>query len=99
MKAISAFFILCLTSTALFAAGDIAKGKAKAMMCAGCHGAAGISTIPMYPNLAGQKVQYLEKQLNDFKSGQRKNPMMSSMAAPLTSDDIANVAAYYSSLK
>jgi cytochrome c553 len=80
-------------------AGDAAAGKAKAATCAACHGAAGIAPIPMYPNLAGQKEAYLSKQLKDFKAGKRKDPVMSAMAAPLSDDDIANLAAYYASLK
>lgn len=80
-------------------AGDIAAGKAKAVMCAACHGAAGISAIPSYPNLAGQKEAYLAKQLKDFMSGKRKDPVMSGMAAALTSTDADNLAAYFASLK
>jgi len=80
-------------------AADIAAGKAKAAVCAACHGANGISAIPMYPNLAGQKAQYTMKQLKDFKSGARKDPVMAPMAMPLSDADIANVAAYYESLK
>jgi len=80
-------------------AGDIAAGKAKAATCGACHGAAGISAVPMYPNLAGQKEQYLVKQMKDFKSGARKDPVMGAMAMPLSDADIANLAAYYASLK
>jgi cytochrome c553 len=80
-------------------AGDAAAGKAKAGMCAACHGAAGISAIPMYPNLAGQKEAYLAKQLKDFKSGSRKDPVMGAMAMGLSDDDVANIAAYYANLK
>lgn len=80
-------------------AGDVAAGKAKAMVCASCHGANGISTIPQYPNLAGQKEQYLVKQLKDLQTGARTHPLMSSMAKSLTSADIENLAAYFSSLK
>ena len=80
-------------------AADINAGKAKAATCAACHGANGISAIPMYPNLAGQKEQYLVKQLKDFKSGTRKDPVMAPMSMPLSDADIANVAAYYASLK
>lgn len=80
-------------------AGDIAAGKAKAATCQACHGAEGISAVPMYPNLAGQKEAYLVKQLNDFKSGARKDPVMSAMAMPLSEEDIANISAYYASLK
>lgn len=79
-------------------AGDVEAGKAKAATCAGCHGAAGVSNSPMWPNLAGQKAGYLKKALGDFKSGARKDPMMSSMAAPLSDADIDNLAAYFSSL-
>ncbi|GLX78415.1 hypothetical protein tinsulaeT_17550 [Thalassotalea insulae] len=80
-------------------AGDIAAGKAKSGTCAACHGATGISAVPMYPNLAGQKEVYLSKQLKDFKSGARKDPVMGAMAMPLSDEDIANLAAYFASLK
>lgn len=87
------------TAANVAVAGDAAAGKAKSATCAGCHGAAGISAAPNFPNLAGQKEAYLVKQLKDFKSGARKDPMMAGMAAPLSDADIANLAAYYSSLK
>lgn len=80
-------------------AGDIAAGKAKAATCAACHGVAGISSVEAWPNLAGQKEAYLKKQLQDFKSGKRADPMMGNMAKPLSDTDIDNLAAYYSSLK
>ncbi len=80
-------------------AGDPAAGKSKSAMCAACHGAAGISAVPMYPNLAGQKEAYLAKQLKDFKSGSRKDPVMAPMAMALSDEDVANISAYYASLK
>jgi cytochrome c553 len=81
-------------------AADVAAGKAKAMMCAACHGPAGVSSNPMYPNLAGQKANYIVKQLKDFKSGARSNsPLMPPMAKSLSDSDMENVAAYFSSLK
>ena len=80
-------------------AGDAAAGKAKAATCAGCHGANGVSAVPMYPNLAGQKEQYLIKQLKDFRDGKRNDPIMAGMAKPLSDADIADLAAYYASLK
>ena len=86
-------------SVACSAGGDVAAGKAKAAMCMACHGAAGVSANPMWPNLAGQKEAYLAKQLKDFKSGARNDPMMAGMAKPLSDADIANLAAYYASLK
>lgn len=95
---------LAITATAALMAssafaGDVAAGKAKSMMCAACHGAEGVSAVPMYPNLAGQKEAYLVKQLKDFKSGARKDPVMAPMAMGLTDADIANLSAYYASLK
>ncbi len=83
---------------AAYAAGDAAAGKSKATSCAMCHGAAGISANDIWPNLAGQKPGYLTKQMKAFRDGDRKDPMMSPMAAPLSDDDIANLAAYFSSL-
>lgn len=80
-------------------AADPEAGKQKAVMCAACHGANGISPIPTYPNLAGQHAAYTEAQLKAFRDGTRKNPIMSPMAAALSDADIANLAAYYASLK
>jgi cytochrome c553 len=92
--------LAAMFSASSVSAGDAAAGQAKAKtICASCHGPDGISAIPNYPNLKGQKEAYLKKALNDYKSGARKDPTMSAMAAPLTDDDIANLAAYYSSLE
>ena len=81
------------------AAGDAAAGKVKAAVCAACHGATGVSANPLWPNLAGQKDQYIIKQLKAFKAGTRKDPLMSPQAALLSEQDIENVAAHFSSLK
>ncbi len=86
-------------------AGDAAAGKAKAALCAACHGPNGVSMQPIYPNLAGQKEAYLVKSLKGFKSsdksdpGYRGDPVMRPMAAVLNDADIGNIAAYYASLK
>ncbi|HHQ43059.1 MAG TPA: cytochrome c [Chromatiales bacterium] len=80
-------------------AGDAAAGKAKAVMCAGCHGSDGISLNPLWPNLAGQKEGYLIKQLRAFRDGTRKDPMMEPIAKNLSDEDIENLAAYFSGLK
>jgi cytochrome c553 len=82
----------------LLLAGDIEAGKARAGTCAACHGNKGISMIPMYPNLAGQKEQYLVLQLKAFRDGERKNMVMSPMAAGLSDNDIDNLSAYYANL-
>lgn len=79
------------------AAGDAAAGKAKSAVCSACHGADGNSPNPLWPNLAGQHAPYLVKQLKDFKSGARKDPVMSPMAMPLSETDMENLAAYYTS--
>ena len=97
-------FFFALMTTLIFAstsaiAGDAAAGKAKSAMCASCHGPAGISLSPLWPNLAGQKEQYLIKQIKAFRDGSRQDPMMAPMVAALSDTDIENLAAYYSSQK
>ena len=89
---------VAVATSGVAVAGDAAAGKAKSATCAGCHGPAGISSNPLWPNLAGQKEAYLVKQMKAFRDGTRADPMMAPMAKPLTDDDIANLAAYYSSL-
>lgn len=94
-------YLMCIAMLMLVSplqAQDIAAGKAKAMVCAACHGANGISIIPDYPNLAGQKVKYLEASIKAYRDGERKNPIMSPMASGLSDTDIANIAAYFASL-
>jgi len=80
-------------------AGDAAKGKEKAGVCAGCHAVDGNSVLAVTPKLAGQGEKYLVKQLNDFKSKERDNATMFTFANMLSEDDINNVAAYFSSQK
>lgn len=78
----------------------MADGKAlySSLGCAACHGAAGISASPIWPNLAGQKATYTVKQLKDFQSGVRKDPTMTAMAA-LTAGKEQAIADYLASLK
>jgi len=89
--------VLLMVTVAVHA-GDIIAGKARSASCAGCHGANGISAVPIYPNLAGQKEQYLVKQMKAFRDGQRTDPTMSAMAKPLSDADIDNLAAYYAGM-
>ncbi len=77
------------------AAGNAAAGQAKAAVCAGCHGPDGNSLADMWPKLAGQLPEYIDKQLHDFKAGRRANEQMSPMAKPLSDQDIQDVAAYF----
>lgn len=98
MISIRIALILALTFISASAlAGDIEAGKIKSAMCASCHGVNGISMSPLWPNLAGQKEQYLIKQIKAFRDGTRQDPMMAPMVAALSDADIENLAAYYAS--
>lgn len=78
--------------------GNPAAGKVRAMVCAACHGADGNGGAdPSIPKLAGQIPEYLVEQLEEFKAGKRKNPVMVGMAAGLSEQDMKDVAAFYSS--
>lgn len=77
-------------------AADVEAGKAKvATVCAACHGPGGVSVSDTIPNLAAQRAGYIESQLKALKDGTRKNPIMNAVAAQLSAEDIANVAAYF----
>ena len=84
----------CIATGAV--AADIEAGKRKAgEVCESCHGAGGNSTSQDFPRLGGQYPDYLAKALRDYKSGDRKNPIMAGFAKPLSKQDIDNLAAYY----
>ncbi len=88
--------LLTFAGVSVACAADIEAGKAKAAtVCAACHGALGVSVSDAIPNLAGQKARYIELQLNALKGGTRKNAIMNAIAAQLSSDDIANLAAHF----
>jgi len=78
--------------------GSAEAGKSKAVTCAACHGAEGISANPLWPNIAGQAAPYLVTQLKAFKDGARKNPLMTSQAMMLSEQDMADLAVYFESL-
>lgn len=80
------------------AAGDVAAGKAKAAVCAGCHGANGQGVAPN-PPLAGIAAEKFIEAIKDYKSGKRNNAVMKAIATPLSDQDLENIAAYYASLK
>jgi cytochrome c553 len=83
-------------------AGDIEAGKAKSAICAACHGPDGHAMIDGYPNLAGQNEKYMISSINAYKTKERSgglSMLMQAQASLLTDDDIANLAAYYASLK
>ena len=87
------------TSSILHAEDAIDAGKEKAAACASCHGDHGNSLVSTFPKLAQQHSSYLIKQLQAFKNGTRKNPMMSSIAMGLSYDDMADLGAYYAAQK
>ncbi|MFW5825532.1 MAG: c-type cytochrome [Marinobacter sp.] len=83
------------------AGGDPEAGKAKAAVCAACHGKDGIAKIPSYPRLAGQNEAYLVSSLKAYKNKQRsggQSAVMQGQATGLSEEDIENLAAYYASL-
>ena len=73
--------------------------KEKARSCFVCHGESGYSLSSVWPNLAGQKSDYLVKQLRDFKSGKRKDGMMNAIASGLSEKDMKDIANYFSKRK
>ncbi|HEY7885106.1 MAG TPA: cytochrome c [Cellvibrionaceae bacterium] len=75
----------------------MAEGAVKARVCMGCHGKQGVSRVASYPSIAGLDRDYLSKQLHDYRSGARENPMMNAMATSLSDEDIRLLALYFSS--
>ena len=88
----------CLLPAASAFSADPAAGQEKAATCAACHGAEGISADVNNPILAGQYESYLTHSLQSYRDGSRQNAIMNGMAAALTDEDIADLAAYFSSL-
>jgi cytochrome c553 len=95
----AAAVILMAACAAPAAAQDAVAGRAKAVACAVCHGQMGLSSAPDAPHLAGQPAMYVAAQLRAYRSGARKHEVMAVMAKPLTDDDIANLAAWFASIK
>ena len=92
---IASMISFALAGSAAVAAGYATAGKAKSASCAGCHGMDGNSMAPNFPKIAGQNEGYLVKQLQEFKSGKRVDATMNAMAAPLSEQDMADLAAYF----
>jgi cytochrome c553 len=101
VSAIISCLMLALATVALAAEGDPAAGKKKTSMCAGCHGIGGYKTVfpEVYhvPKLGGQHAAYIVKALQEYKAGNRSHPTMRAIAAGLTDQDMADLAAYYAS--
>ncbi len=99
--AVAGIFAFSAAIPGIATAADAEAGKAKAAVCAACHGQNGIAQIPTYPNLAGQNEQYLVAAIKAYKNKQRTGgqaAIMQGQAAALSDTDIANLAAYYASL-
>lgn len=101
MMKLSVLFV-CLLSVMVsrnsVAEGDIEAGRAKAAVCAGCHGQNGNSQNPVWPKLAGQHAFYIEKELYDFQNQRRVDALMTPMAADLSEADIKDLAAFFESV-
>jgi len=99
-KALLATLVVALASAPFglaLAEGSMESGQAKSGVCAACHGVDGNSVNPEWPSLAGQNASYIVAQLQHFKDGDRQNPLMSPQAAALNPQDMADLAAYFSS--
>ncbi len=88
-----------MASASVLADGNAAAGKIKSKVCQSCHGVDGNSTNPEYPRLAGQYADYMVHALKNYKSGARKNAIMNAMASQLSTRDMEDIAAYFSSQK
>jgi cytochrome c553 len=95
---ISMLSILALVCGSPAHAADLAAGKQKAELCAGCHGENGISQTENVPSLAGQPDQFIQWQLVFFRSGARKNELMQPIVEQINNEDIRNLGAYFASL-
>lgn len=87
--------VLLMAAGQTRAQGSVAAGQSKSAVCAACHGADGNSPNPIWPSLAGQHADYLARQIEAFQAGEREDALMTSFAAPLSAEDIADLGAYF----
>jgi cytochrome c553 len=101
MSRLLVLLVASLLPGVVFARGNEEAGKNKAaQVCAACHGPDGNKpSAPDQPILAGQYYDYLVRALTDYKIGRRNNPIMKGFAAPLSSQDIEDLSAWFSSRK
>ena len=100
MKKTIAFVAACAFAAAASAAPTASPEQIqeKAKTCAACHGADGNSTTAIYPRLAGQYHDYLARALHEYKSGERKNPIMAGFVTTLSEAEIQGLASYYGAM-
>ena len=91
--------LISLFFASFVSAGDADLGKTKSALCATCHGPDGNSINPMWPSIAGQHEAYTARQLQLFKSGERKGTVMAGMVAGLSSQDMEDLGAYFANQK
>jgi len=97
--ALAAALSLVMFAATAEAAGDVKTGRAKARQCVVCHGLDGVAKRPDVPNIGGESDLYLKKQLEAFRSGERRHEQMTIIAESLSDEDIADLVAWYSSLE
>ncbi|CAG1018036.1 cytochrome subunit of sulfide dehydrogenase [Burkholderiaceae bacterium] len=106
MRTLNAFLVALLvgagfvsTAAAQAGAGDAQAGQKKAAMCIGCHSIPGYQSsfpeVHKVPMIAGQNAKYLQASLAAYKSGDRRHPTMKAIAASLSDQDMADLAAYF----
>jgi cytochrome c553 len=99
LRTIVALTCACTATLAgVAAAADVKAGRQKALQCQACHGLDGQAKLPDAPNLAGQTEVYLAKSLKDYRTGVRRNEMMSLVVRNLKDEDIADLAGYYAAI-
>lgn len=102
-RTLLAFLAVCISTSAFAVEGNADAAKDKIAMCVGCHGIPGYQTaFPKtykVPRIGGQYAEYIVSALQAYKSGDRKHPSMAGIAASLSEQDMADVAAYYSAQK
>ena len=93
--------VLGLSFGSAWADGDVKAGaqKIRTLQCQSCHGKDGISKLPGAPNLAGQAQDYMIAAIDAYRSGERKNDIMNTIAQSLKDADIADITAYYSAIE
>ena len=93
-------FLLLMGAALPGFADDVAAGRLKAeTACSLCHGHNGVASLPNAPHLAGQQAIYVNEQLRNYRSGKRQNEVMNMIAKQLTDTEIAQLAAWFSSVK
>jgi cytochrome c553 len=97
-RAVLPLALVLAAAPVALAAGDVAAGRERAQVCAGCHGEQGVSSTEGVPSLAGQTDSFLQWQLVFFRSERRQNPIMTPLAADLSDEEVRNLGAYFASL-